>query len=91
MINITVLFLVIPLAAGMLVGYLLREKKKINLDKTTLAIILMLIFSLGFTIGSDNDLLASMPRVGVSALAMAVSAIAFSVLFVVLARRRLKI
>lgn len=91
MINITVLFLIIPLAAGMLVGYLLREKKKINLDKTTLAIILMLIFSLGFTIGSDNDLLASMPRVGVSALAMAVSAIAFSVLFVVLARRRLKI
>ena len=88
---ITVLFLIIPLAAGMLVGYLLREKKKINLDKTTLAIILMLIFSLGFTIGSDNDLLASMPRVGVSALAMAVSAIAFSVLFVVLARRRLKI
>ncbi|HJW97902.1 MAG TPA: LysO family transporter [Candidatus Bathyarchaeia archaeon] len=91
MINITVLFLVIPLAAGMLVGYLLREKKKINLDKTTLAIILMLIFSLGFTIGSDNNLLASIPKVGVSALAMAVSAIAFSVLFVVLARRRLKI
>ncbi len=91
MINITVFFLIIPLAAGILVGYLLREKKKINLDKTTLAIILVLIFSLGFTIGSDNNLLASIPKVGVSALAMAVSAIAFSVLFVVLARRRLKI
>lgn len=91
MINITVLFLVIPLAAGILVGYLLREKKKINLDKTTLAIILVLIFSLGFTIGSDNNLLASIPKVGMSALVMAVSAITFSVLFVVLARRRLKI
>ena len=91
MINITVLFLIIPLAAGIFVGYLLREKKKINLDKTTLAIILVLIFSLGFTIGSDNNLLASIPKVGVSALAMAVSAITFSVLFVVLARRRLKI
>ena len=91
MINITVLFLIIPLAAGIFVGYLLRGKKKINLDKTTLAIILVLIFSLGFTIGSDNNLLASIPKVGVSALAMAVSAIAFSVLFVVLARRRLKI
>jgi hypothetical protein len=87
LINITVLFLIIPLAAGILVGYLLREKKKINLDKTTLAIIFVLIFSLGFTIGSDNNLLASIPKVGVSALAMAVSAIAFSVLFVVLARR----
>jgi uncharacterized membrane protein YbjE (DUF340 family) len=91
LINITVLFLIIPLAAGILVGYLLREKKKINLDKTTIAIILVLIFSLGFTIGSDNNLLASMPRVGVSALVMAVSAITFSVLFVMLARRRLKI
>jgi hypothetical protein len=91
LINITVLFLVIPLAAGILVGYLLREKKKINLDKTTLAIILVLIFSLGFTIGSDNNLLASIPKVGMSALVMAVSAITFSVLFVVLARRRLKI
>jgi uncharacterized membrane protein YbjE (DUF340 family) len=91
LINITVLFLIIPLAAGILVGYLLREKKKINLDKTTIAIILVLIFSLGFTIGSDNNLLASMPRVGVSALVMAVSAITFSVLFVMLARRRFKI
>ena len=91
MINITVLFLIIPLATGILVGYLLREKKKINLDKTTIAIILVLIFSLGFTIGSDNNLLASMPRVGVSALVIAVSAITFSVLFVVLARRRFKI
>jgi uncharacterized membrane protein YbjE (DUF340 family) len=91
LINITVLFLIIPLAAGILVGYLLREKKKINLGKTTTAIILVLIFSLGFTIGSDNNLLASMPRVGVSALVMAVSAITFSVLFVMLARRRFKI
>ena len=91
MINITVLFLIIPLAAGIFVGYLLREKRKINLDKATLAVILVLIFSLGFTIGSDNKLLASLPKAGVSALAIAVSAIAFSVLFVVLARRRLKI
>ena len=91
MINITVLFLIIPLATGIFVGYLLRRKKKINLDKTTLAIILVLIFSLGFTIGSDNNILASIPKVGISALAIAVSAITFSVLFVVLARRRLKI
>jgi hypothetical protein len=91
LINITVLFLILPLAAGIFMGYLLRAKKRINLDRTTLAIILVLIFSLGFTIGSDNNLLASIPKVGISALAIAVSAITFSVLFVVLARRRLKI
>jgi len=91
LINVTVLFLIFPLAAGIFVGYLLRERKKINLDKATLTVILVLIFSLGFTIGSDSNLLASIPKVGVSALAIAVSAITFSVLFVVLARRRLRI
>lgn len=91
MINITILYLIIPLAAGILLGYRLRQRKHINLNRVTLAVILVLIFSLGFTIGSNNDLLMSIPIVGVSALGMAVSAIIFSVLFVVLARRKLKI
>ena len=78
------------MAVGLLLGYLLRERKHVDLNKITFAIILILIFSLGFTIGSNNDLLMSMPRVGVSALGMAVLAMAFSVLFVVLVRRRLK-
>jgi hypothetical protein len=91
MINITILYLIIPLAAGILLGYRLRQRKHINFNRVTLAVILVLIFSLGFTIGSNNDLLMSIPIVGVSALGMAVSAIIFSVLFVVLARRKLKI
>ena len=91
MINITILYLTIPLAAGILLGYRLRQRKHINLNRLMLAVILVLIFSLGFTIGSNNDLLMSIPVVGVSALGMAVSAIFFSVLFVVLVRRKLKI
>jgi hypothetical protein len=91
MINITILYLIIPLATGILLGYRLRQRKHINFNRVTLAVILVLIFSLGFTIGSNNDLLMSIPAVGVSALGMAVSAIIFSVLFVVLARRKLKI
>jgi hypothetical protein len=54
-------------------------------------VILVLIFSLGFTIGSNNDLLASLPTVGLSAFVMAVLAIGFSVLFVVLIRRKVKL
>ena len=91
MTSITILYLMIPLAAGILLGYRLRQRKHINLNRVTLAVILILIFSLGFTIGSNNDLLMSIPTVGVSALGMAVSAIIFSVLFVVLVRRKLKI
>ena len=91
MINITILYLMIPLAAGILLGYRLRQRKHINFNRVTFAVILVLIFSLGFTIGSNNDLLMSIPTVGVSALGMAVSAIFFSVLFVVLVRRKLKI
>ena len=40
--------LVVPLVAGMLVGYFLHEKREINLGKLTLRIVLVLIFSLGF-------------------------------------------
>jgi len=89
--DLTILFLMVPLAVGLLLGYLLRERKHVDLKKITFAIILVLIFSLGFTIGSNNDLLVSLPRVGVSALGMAVLAIGFSVFFVVLVRRRLRL
>jgi hypothetical protein len=88
--DFAILYLMIPLAGGLLLGYVLRERKHVDLKKITFAVILILIFSLGFTIGSNNDLLVSMPRVGVSALGMAVLAMAFSVFFVVLVRRRLR-
>jgi hypothetical protein len=89
MVNFAVL--VLPLIAGLFFGYLLRERKKVNFAKVTLGIILILIFSLGFTIGSNNELLGSMSSVGLSALLMALLAIGFSVLFVALIRRRVRI
>lgn len=89
MVNFAVL--VLPLIAGLFFGYLLRERKKVSLAKVTLGIILILIFSLGFTIGSNNELLGSMSSVGLNALLMALLAIGFSVLFVALIRRRVRI
>jgi len=85
-----VLVLVVPLALGIACGFLLRGRKIVNLSRVTFGVILVLIFSLGFTIGSNNDLLTSLPSVGVSALVMALLAIGFSVFFVLLARRRLR-
>jgi hypothetical protein len=50
----TLLNLVIPLAAGILLGYLLRNRECIKLDKASFAVIAVLIFSLGFGIGSQS-------------------------------------
>jgi hypothetical protein len=79
--------LIVPLTAGMFVGYFLREKSKINLGKVTLGIILVLIFSLGFGIGSNSELLNSLPDVGLSAVVIASLAIVLSVIFVKALRR----
>ncbi len=91
MIDLSMLVLVVPLVLGVLAGFLLRDKWHFGLSKATFGVILVLIFSLGFTIGSDNELLASFPSVGISALALAFLAIGFSVLFVVLVRRWLRL
>ena len=79
--------LVVPLVAGMVLGYFLREKRKVNLPKVTLGIILVLIFSLGFSIGSNSELLNSFPEVGLSAVVIASLAIVFSVVLVKAVRR----
>jgi len=70
------------LVAGILSGYLLRNKRHVNLNKVTMGVIVMLIFSLGFSIGSNNELLGSLPRVGLNAVVIVLLAVGFSVVFV---------
>ena len=89
MLNLSALNLVIPLIAGIFLGYYFRKRKLVDLGKVVIGAVIVLIFSLGFSIGSNSELLNSLPRVGVNAFVMSILAIAFSVLFVVLARRRL--
>jgi uncharacterized transporter YbjL len=86
----TLLNLIIPLAAGILLGYLLRNRKRIKLDKASLAVIVILIFSLGFGIGSNNELLNAVPKVGFNALVISVLTILFSIAFVKAGRRMVK-
>jgi uncharacterized membrane protein YbjE (DUF340 family) len=88
--NLSALILIIPLIAGILLGYFSREKTRLNLDKVTLIAIVVLIFSLGFSIGSNTELLNSMPKIGLTALVMSILAIIFSVVFVKLARRKVR-
>jgi uncharacterized transporter YbjL len=84
------LSLSVPLFAGMLLGYLLRNRKRIKLDKASLAVIVILIFSLGFGIGSNNELLNAMPKVGFNALVISVLTILFSIAFVKVGRRMVR-
>lgn len=88
MLNLYVFMLIVPLIAGMVLGYFVRERKKIDLDRVTIGVIVILIFSLGFGIGSNGELLSWLPRVALNAVVIAGLAIVFSVFFVVLARRK---
>jgi uncharacterized membrane protein YbjE (DUF340 family) len=89
MVNFAILL--VPLATGILAGYALRKRWHANLTKTTSAIIIILIFSLGFSIGSNNDVLSSLPRVGWNALFIAVLSIVFSIAMVELVRRKVRL
>jgi hypothetical protein len=80
----------VPLVAGVLLGYLLRNKKQPKLEKVSLAIIVILIFSLGFGIGSNNQLLTALPQVGLQALVIAGLAILFSIAFVKVGKKLVK-
>jgi uncharacterized membrane protein YbjE (DUF340 family) len=89
MVNFAVL--VVPLIAGMLLGFALRGRRQANLSKVTLGVILVLIFSLGFSIGSNNDLLGSLPEVGLSAAVIACLTILFSVVLVNAVRKAVRL
>jgi hypothetical protein len=87
MLNFSVAELIIPLVAGIVLGYCLRGAKHVGFGKVTLAAILVLIFSLGFGIGSNNELLGSLSKVGLNAVVLASLTIVFSVVFVKAFRR----
>ena len=71
-------------------GYLVRNRKVPKLEKVSLGIVIVLIFSLGFGIGSNNELITALPQVGLQALVIAVLAIAFSIVFVKAGKKLVK-
>jgi len=81
---------IVPLIVGILLGYVLRNKKRVNLSQVTFGAIVVLIFSLGFSIGSSNELLGAMPRVGLNAVVVLMLALLFSVVFVKAARKMVR-
>jgi hypothetical protein len=82
--------LIVPLIAGILLGYVLRNKKHVDLSRVMFGTIIVLIFSLGFSIGSSNELLGAMPKVGLNAVVVLTLALLFSVVFVKAARKMVR-
>jgi uncharacterized membrane protein YadS len=91
MFDLMVVNFVIALVLGIGLGYRWRERKRVNLGRVTFVAIIALIFLMGFNIGSDNALLASMPTVGVNALVIVSLTIFFSLVFVKIVRKMVKL
>lgn len=83
--------LIVPLALGIALGCFLRNHKHWKLDNLTSGVILVLIFCLGFAIGSNGELLAVMPTVGYSSIVLLIAALFFSIFFVKAVRKLMKI
>lgn len=83
--------LLIPLIAGILLGFFLRNKKRFNLGKATFTSIIVLIFSMGFMIGSNNELLASMYKIGFDSIIIVLLSVFFSVILVMAVRKMVKL
>jgi len=83
--------LLIPLIAGILLGFFLQNKKRFNLSKINFAIIIVLIFSMGFMIGSNNELLASMYKIGFDSIIIVLLSVSFSVILVMAVTKVVKL
>jgi 4-hydroxybenzoate polyprenyltransferase len=81
------LVLVFPLALGILIGYFLRDRRRLNIDSLILGVIIVLIFCLGFSMGSNGELLAVLPSVGLTTIVLLAMTLLFSIIFVKAARR----
>ena len=87
MFDLMVVSFVIALVLGIGLGYRWRERKRVYLGRVTFVAIIALIFLMGFNIGSDNALLTSMPTVGVNALVIVTLTVFFSLVFVKVVRK----
>lgn len=87
--NVSMLLSIVPLLAGLGLGLVLRRKGEVDLSRPTMVVIIILIFSLGFSIGSNDTLLESLPRVGAGSIVLMLLAVGFSVLLVASVDRKM--
>ncbi len=91
---ITLLIYLSCLIIGGLVGHLLKTKGKQNLKylgKVQFILIIILTVTMGIGIGIDNDVFSSLPIIGLFSLIIGISMLIFTVLFIFISRKILRI
>ncbi|SRR6056297_1862983 len=80
---------VLIMTAGILVGYLLRSKKRLILgsEKMTIWAIYLLLFLLGVAIGSDERIVQNLPKLGWEAFLLTIGGVAGSIILASLTYR----
>lgn len=68
------------MVAGILLGYLLRERSWKGVPRLINAAILLLLFLLGITVGADESIMNNLGTIGKDALVITLAAVAGSVL-----------
>lgn len=69
------------LVFGLIVGYFVRGKNLNKIGKTITILIWILLFGLGVKVGSDAEVVAKLPVIGLEALLITIGAIVGSILF----------
>jgi uncharacterized membrane protein YbjE (DUF340 family) len=83
--------ILVPLVAGILIGLFFQNRKRVDAGRITFGVIIVLIFSMGYSIGSNSELLKSMPKIGSVGLAILTLSILFSLLFLRVLRRLVRL
>ncbi|WP_300673379.1 LysO family transporter [Desulfoluna sp.] len=74
--------ILVIMAAGMMIGYLLRQKKALfaALDRVVMAVIFLLLFVLGISVGLNETVVGNIHMIGVKAVVLTFGAVAGSIL-----------
>lgn len=74
--------ILVIMAVGMVIGYLLRQKQAVFavIDRIVMAVIFLLLFVLGISVGLNETVVGSIHLIGIKALVLTLGAVAGSVL-----------
>jgi uncharacterized membrane protein YbjE (DUF340 family) len=69
--------LVLSLAAGMAVGFILRRRPRViaGADRLSMWAVFALLFLLGLTTGLDEEIVGNLPKLGIQALVLTIGAV----------------
>lgn len=76
------LTVILIMTAGMVLGYLFRNKKKLIKisNKSTLWVIFVLLFFMGISVGGNADIMQNLDTIGIRGLQLSIAAVLGSVI-----------